>query len=100
MDRIEEVVERLYRSHFGRLVGSMLGRYRDLPLEAVEDIVQDSFAVALETWTRNGMPERPAAWIYVVVRNRVINRLRTERRLWVADVQDPGQVEWDEGEAN
>jgi RNA polymerase sigma factor (sigma-70 family) len=99
-NRVEVEVERLYRSHFGRLVGNMLSKYRDLPLETVEDMVQDSFAVALETWSRDGMPERPAAWIYVVVRNRVINRLRTERRLWVADVQDPGQVEWDEGEAN
>jgi RNA polymerase sigma factor (sigma-70 family) len=104
MDRIEEVVERLYRSHFGRLVGSMLGRYRDLPLEAVEDIVQDSFAVALETWTRNGMPERPAAWIYVVVRNRVINRLRADKKMWVADMEDKGEadaeVDWDEDGGN
>src|SRR5580692_10749609 len=107
MDRMEEVVERLYRSHFGRLVGSMLGRYHDLPLEAVEDIVQDSFAVALETWSRDGMPDRPAAWIYVVVRNRVINQLRAEKKMWVADVRDQGIEEWDagigewdEGEAN
>jgi RNA polymerase sigma-70 factor (ECF subfamily) len=98
------VVERLYRSHFGRLVGSMLGRYRDLPLEAVEDIVQDSFAAALETWRRDGMPERPAAWIYVVVRNRVINRLRADKKMWVADLEDNGeadaQVDWDEDGSN
>jgi RNA polymerase sigma factor (sigma-70 family) len=99
-DKVEEEVERLYRSQFGRLVGSMLKKYRDLPLEAVEDMVQDSFAMALETWSRDGMPERPAAWIYVVVRNRVINQLRAERKLWVADVQDPGIKEWDEGEDN
>jgi RNA polymerase sigma-70 factor (ECF subfamily) len=103
---MEEVVERLYRSHFGRLVGSMLGRYRDLPLEAVEDIVQDSFAVALETWRRDGMPERPAAWIYVVVRNRVINRLRADKKMWVADLEDngeaeaDGEVDWDEDGGN
>jgi RNA polymerase sigma-70 factor (ECF subfamily) len=103
---MEEVVERLYRSHFGRLVGSMLGRYHDLPLEAVEDIVQDSFAVALETWSRDGMPERPAAWIYVVVRNRVINRLRADKKMWVADLEDngeaeaDGEVDWDEDGGN
>jgi RNA polymerase sigma factor (sigma-70 family) len=99
-NRIEEEVEHLYRSHFGRLVGNMLSKYRDLPLETVEDMVQDSFAVALETWSRDGIPERPAAWIYVVVRNRLINQLRAERKLWVADIEEPGQDEWDEGDVN
>jgi RNA polymerase sigma factor (sigma-70 family) len=106
-DKVKEEVERLYRSQFGRLVGSMLSKYRDLLLETVEDIVQDSFAVALETWSRDGMPDRPAAWIYVVVRNRVINQLRAEKKMWVADVRDQGIEEWDagigewdEGEAN
>lgn len=100
MDHIETEVERLYRSHFGRLVGTMLSKYRDLPLEVVEDLVQDSFAVALETWSRDGIPERPAAWIYVVVRNRVINQLRAEKKLWVADVEDPVQVDWDGDKVN
>jgi RNA polymerase sigma factor (sigma-70 family) len=106
-DKVKEEVERLYRSQFGRLVGSMLSKYRDLLLETVEDIVQDSFAVALDTWSRDGMPDRPAAWIYVVVRNRVINQLRAEKKMWVADVRDQGIEEWDagigewdEGEAN
>ncbi|HUB59137.1 MAG TPA: sigma-70 family RNA polymerase sigma factor [Puia sp.] len=97
-DKIEAEVERLYRSHFGRLVGSMLSKYRDLPLEVVEDMVQDSFAAALETWSRDGVPERPAAWIYVVVRNRVVNQLRAEKKLWIAEVEDTDdnlQIDWD-----
>jgi RNA polymerase sigma factor (sigma-70 family) len=96
-DKIEAVVDQLYRSHFGRLVGLMLSRYRDLTLETVEDIVQDSFAAALQTWTREGLPERPAAWVYVVVRNRVINHLRSERKMWVADPSDAGEAEGDWG---
>jgi predicted RNA polymerase sigma factor len=36
----------------------------------------------------------------VVVRNRVVNQLRAERKLWVADVQDTGIEDWDEGEDN
>ena len=94
-DNIEAVVEQLYRSHFGRLVGLMLGKYRDLTLETVEDIVQDSFAAALLTWTREGLPERPAAWVYVVVRNRVINHLRSERKMWIAEPSDAGEGDWE-----
>jgi RNA polymerase sigma-70 factor (ECF subfamily) len=97
-DNIEAEVERLYRSHFGRLVGCMLSKYRELPLEVVEDMVQDSFAVALETWSRDGVPDRPAAWIYVVVRNRVVNQLRVEKKMWVAEIEEPVEVDWDTDE--
>jgi RNA polymerase sigma-70 factor (ECF subfamily) len=42
--------------------------------------VQDAFAVALERWPRDGMPDNPAAWIVRTARNRAIDRLRRERR--------------------
>jgi RNA polymerase sigma-70 factor (ECF subfamily) len=43
--------------------------------------VQDAFAVAIEKWPDNGLPENPAAWITATSRNRAIDRLRREKRL-------------------
>jgi RNA polymerase sigma-70 factor (ECF subfamily) len=42
--------------------------------------VQDAFAVALERWPRDGLPDTPGAWIVRTARNGAIDRLRRERR--------------------
>jgi RNA polymerase sigma-70 factor, ECF subfamily len=42
--------------------------------------VQDAWAVALERWPRDGLPDNPGAWIIRTARNGAIDRLRRERR--------------------
>jgi RNA polymerase sigma-70 factor, ECF subfamily len=42
--------------------------------------VQEAFAVALERWPRDGLPDNPGAWIVRTARNSAIDRLRRERR--------------------
>ena len=86
----EQTVEQLYRSHYGKMVANILNRYPDLGLETAEDLVQDSFAVALTEWAREGVPCNPPGWIYVVIRNRAINRLKADKKMWV--VGDAGQA--------
>ena len=48
--------------------------------DLAEDAVQEAFAVALERWPRDGLPDNPAAWIVRTARNKAIDRLRRERR--------------------
>lgn len=43
--------------------------------------MQDAFAIALERWPRQGVPDNPGAWITTTARNRAIDRLRREQRL-------------------
>ena len=54
--------------------------------------MQEAFAVALERWGRDGIPDNPGAWITRTARNKAIDRLRRERTLrtktaLVADLQ-------------
>jgi RNA polymerase sigma-70 factor (ECF subfamily) len=42
--------------------------------------VQDAFAVALQRWPQNGIPDNPGAWITTTARNRAIDHLRRQRR--------------------
>jgi RNA polymerase sigma-70 factor, ECF subfamily len=42
--------------------------------------VQDAFAVALQRWPQNGVPDNPGAWITTTARNRAIDHLRRQRR--------------------
>ncbi len=45
--------------------------------------MQEAFAVALERWPGDGVPDNPGAWITRVARNKAIDRLRRERNLRV-----------------
>jgi RNA polymerase sigma-70 factor, ECF subfamily len=47
--------------------------------QLAEDAVQDAFAAALTAWPRDGVPERPGAWLTVAARRRAIDRLRRDR---------------------
>jgi RNA polymerase sigma-70 factor, ECF subfamily len=42
--------------------------------------VQEAFAVAVERWPRDGLPDNPGPWIVRTARNRAIDRIRRERR--------------------
>jgi RNA polymerase sigma-70 factor, ECF subfamily len=45
--------------------------------------VQEAFAVALERWPTDGVPDNPGAWITRVARNKAIDRLRREKNFQV-----------------
>ena len=40
MDKVQQEVDRLYKSHFGKMVSSVLDFSRDIDLETAEDLVQ------------------------------------------------------------
>jgi len=50
MKEEQQAVDRLYKSHFGKMVTAMLQFSRDLDLETAEDLVQDAFYSALSRW--------------------------------------------------
>jgi RNA polymerase sigma-70 factor, ECF subfamily len=70
------VVDRTFRRESGRAVAALIRAVGSFDL--AEDAVQDAFAVALERWPRDGLPENPGAWIVTTARNRAIDRLRRE----------------------
>ena len=49
--------------------------------DLAEEVVQEAFVVALETWPARGVPTTPGAWIMTTARNRAIDHLRRARRL-------------------
>lgn len=55
-------------------------------VELVEDAVQSALVAALTTWTQQGLPEDPGAWVYRVAHNRLIQDLRQKSgRLKILD---------------
>jgi RNA polymerase sigma-70 factor (ECF subfamily) len=50
-------------------------------LDAAEEAVQDAYVQALRTWARDGVPDRPGAWLTTVARRGALNVLRRRRTL-------------------
>jgi RNA polymerase sigma-70 factor, ECF subfamily len=69
-----------FRAEFGRAV-AVLARALGGDLDRAEDAVQDAYAVALQRWPREGVPDSPGAWILTTAKHRAIDRLRREA-LW------------------
>src|SRR5713101_6564703 len=79
MSEPRALVEHFFRHEFGRL-GAVLARSLGVRrLDLVEDVVQAALVQALETWSRRGVPEDPAGWLYRTARNLAIDALRRER---------------------
>jgi predicted RNA polymerase sigma factor len=75
------------RNSYGRLVAYLVARSQDVT--AAEDALGDAFLAALKTWTVNGVPENPEAWLLVTARRRLIDATRqTKVKSTVIDLLD------------
>src|SRR6185312_11557704 len=79
MEKEQQAVDKLYKSHFGKMVTAMLQFSKDLDLETAEDVVQDAFYSALSTWKISGIPDNPAGRVYKTCRNNALNLLRRNK---------------------
>ena len=71
---LESAIADVFREEWGRVVATVIRRTGDWDL--AEEAVQDAFALALERWRRDGIPERPGAWLTTTASNRAIDSLR------------------------
>jgi RNA polymerase sigma factor (sigma-70 family) len=76
MNEVEKYIEILYKDKFGQLISLIMDRFPSLSIESVEDIVQESFAEATERWSKQGIPENSAGWLFQTCKNKSINILK------------------------
>jgi RNA polymerase sigma-70 factor (ECF subfamily) len=75
-DAVGAAVDAAYRNEWGQVVATLIAMTRDWDL--AEDCAQEAFATALTVWPRDGIPNRPGAWLTTTARNRAIDRLRRD----------------------
>ena len=61
-----------HRREWAAVLAATVRVTRDLDL--AEEAVQDAYERALRTWPRDGVPERPGAWLVTVARRTALNR--------------------------
>jgi len=72
-------VEQAFRVERSRVLAALIRQLGDFQL--AEDALQDAFAAAVATWSRDGVPANPGAWLMTTARRRAIDRLRRNRSL-------------------
>ncbi len=77
MTDAQRVVESVARESYGRLVAWLAAQTRDVA--GAEDALGDALLSALATWPRDGVPEKPEAWLLTAARHRLIDAARQAR---------------------
>jgi predicted RNA polymerase sigma factor len=79
-----QTVERVARESYGRLVAYLSSHTRDVA--SAEDALSDALLAALTTWPRDGVPQKPEAWLLTTARHSFIDLVRHQR---VASASEP-----------
>ncbi len=74
MGDVQTAVSRAFQEEWGWVVATLIRRTGDWDL--AEECAQEAFEVALGRWARDGIPDRPGAWLTTVAGNRALDRLR------------------------
>jgi len=72
--QVKRTVEAVARESYGRLIAFLSARTRDVA--SAEDALSDALIAALTTWTRDGIPDNPQAWLLTASRNRLADKAR------------------------
>jgi RNA polymerase sigma-70 factor (ECF subfamily) len=72
-----DAVDHAARDSYARLLAYLAARSRDLA--TAEDALADAFRAALETWPRDGVPNKPEAWLLTAARRKLVDAARRAR---------------------
>src|SRR5438270_8827816 len=75
---VHELVDDVYRSESRQVLATLIRLLGDFG--AAEEALHDAFAVAVEQWSRDGVPANPRAWLVSTGRFKAIDSMRRRAR--------------------
>ena len=72
-------IDAVWRIESAKLIAGLARMVRDVGL--AEELAQDALVVALETWPRTGVPDKPGAWLMAAAKNRALDYYRRTKLL-------------------
>lgn len=70
-----DILPHLFRTEYRKIVSVLCRRFGFEHIEIAEDIASDTFLTAAQTWSYEGTPPNPTAWLYTVAKNKAKNFL-------------------------
>lgn len=77
-DSPQQVVDHLFRHESGKMIAVLTRVFGTHNLGMVEDVVQDAFLKAAQSWRFGQLPDNPAAWLIRVAKNKAIDIIRRD----------------------
>src|SRR5471030_1817942 len=74
----QELIPHLFRTEYRKIVSVLCRHFGLGQLEIAEDLASDTFLAAAQTWSIQGLPPNPTAWLYSVAKNKTKNYLQRE----------------------
>ena len=65
-----ELISQLFKAEYRKIISVLCKLFGIAHIEIAEDISNDTFLLASETWKLKGIPENPTAWLYTVAKNK------------------------------
>ncbi|MGV8135594.1 MAG: RNA polymerase sigma factor [Mangrovibacterium sp.] len=81
MKKEHESLKHLFQQEFSKMVSVISKLYGLHHIELAEDIISETFLLAAETWGIKGIPPNPAAWLYMVAKQKAIHHFRRNKIL-------------------
>ncbi len=88
IQHVHQRIGDIFRQDAGRVRAALISSFKDF--ELAEDVLQEAFMIALETWQHDSIPSNPAAWLLTTARHKAIDRLR--RLTVLASKQEQVQI--------
>jgi RNA polymerase sigma-70 factor (ECF subfamily) len=78
MTDVGDVITRVHREEWARVVATLARRLGDLDI--AEEMTAEAFAIAVQRWPVDGVPANPGAWLTTTAHRKAIDLLRREVR--------------------
>lgn len=85
---INTLTDHLFRHESGKMVAVLTKIFGTENLETAEDVIQQTFMVAMQVWKLKGIPENPSAWLFRVAKNKAIDVIRKNKHSLQYDFND------------
>jgi RNA polymerase sigma factor (sigma-70 family) len=91
----EQLVDHLFRHEAGRMIAVLSRIFGIHNLELAEDVVQEAFLKAMQTWKFENIPNNPAGWLMQTARNKAIDIIRRQQNFKQLSGEVSRQLEYE-----
>lgn len=72
----EQIVERLFRTEYGKLLATLTKLFGPSHIQLAEDVVQETLISALSNWSTGEIPDNPTGWLVQVAKRKALNEIK------------------------